>query len=100
MGDLVQDLHQRGHTVSVITTTPHYNRDVDAESRQPLRPWWGHLLERSNFHGTPVFHTAMPAKSGSIPLGLTAWGLFHVLSLLAGIVAVRNVDVIIAPSPP
>lgn len=100
MGDLVQDLRELGHTVSVVTTTPHYNRDTDAEARQPLRPCWGRVVQRSDFHGIPVLHTTMPAKRGSVPLRLTAWGLFHVLSLIAGIVAVRKVNVIITPSPP
>jgi colanic acid biosynthesis glycosyl transferase WcaI len=100
MGDLVQDLGERGHTISVVTTTPHYNRDPDAEGRQPLRPWWGKMVQRSDFHGTPVFHTAMPAKSGSVPLRLVAWSLFHVLSLLVGVFTVRQANVIIAPSPP
>ena len=100
MGDLVQDLRTLGHTVSVVTTTPHYNRDADAEARQPLRPWWGRVVQRSDWHDTPVFHTLMPAKSGSVPLRLAAWMLFHVLSLLAGTIAVRRVNVIITPSPP
>ena len=100
MGDLVQDLHERGHTVSVLTTTPHYNRDAGAEARQPLRPWWGPLVRRSDFHGTPVFHTAMPAKSASVPRRLAAWSLFHALSLLVGVITVRRVDVFLTPSPP
>jgi colanic acid biosynthesis glycosyl transferase WcaI len=100
MGDLVQDLCQRGHTISIVTTTPHYNRDADAEARQPLRRWWGRLVQRSDFHGTPVFHTVMPAKSGSVPLRLMAWSLFHLLSLAVGVVTVRHADVIITPSPP
>lgn len=100
MGDLVADLGALGHTVSVITTTPHYNRDRDAEARQPRRPGWGRLVQRSEFQGSPVWHTAMPAKSGSVPLRLLAWGLFHALSLVVGVVAVRKVDVILTPSPP
>jgi hypothetical protein len=41
LGDLVQDLSESGHSVTVITTTPHYNRDPDAEARQPMRRFWG-----------------------------------------------------------
>jgi colanic acid biosynthesis glycosyl transferase WcaI len=100
MGDLVQDLRESGHSVFVITTTPHYNRDPDAEARQPMRRWWGRLIQRGDYYGAPVFHTAMPAKSGSVPLRLLAWALFHLLSLLVGIFSVRKVEVIIAPSPP
>lgn len=100
IGDLSVDLRALGHSVSVVTTTPHYNRDAEADARQPRRPWWGRLVQRSDFHGMPVFHTAMPQKTGSIPMRLLAWSLFHVLSLAVGVVAIRKVDVIITPSPP
>jgi colanic acid biosynthesis glycosyl transferase WcaI len=100
MGDLSTDLARLGHSVTVVTTTPHYNHDPEAEARQPRRPFWGKLVQRSDFHGLPVFHTAMPGKTGSIPMRLLAWSLFHVLSLAVGVVAVRKVDVIITPSPP
>lgn len=100
MGDLASDLHHGGHEVSVVTTTPHYNRDAEAESRQPLMTHWGPLVQRSTFDGVPVWHTWMPRKGSSIVLRLAAWTLFHVLSVLVGVAALRKVDVIIAPSPP
>jgi len=100
MGDLAEDLGRSGHDVTVLTTTPHYNRDLDAEQRQPLSAYWGRLVQRSTFRGCPVYHTAMPRKSGSVVLRLTAWMLFHFLSLVVGIVCVRRVDVIVSPSPP
>lgn len=100
IGDLAADLEASGHTVSVVTTTPHYNRDPEAEARQPLRRRWAGLLWQSTFGNVPVWHTMMPRKSASIPRRLASWALFHVLSLIVGVVAVRRVDVIIAPSPP
>jgi colanic acid biosynthesis glycosyl transferase WcaI len=100
MGDLSADLQAAGHAVSVVTTTPHYNRDAQAEAAQPLSPIWGGLVSRSTFRGVPVWHTAMPRKSASVPRRLASWALFHVLSLVVGVVALRRVDVIIAPSPP
>ncbi|MEZ5290847.1 MAG: glycosyltransferase family 4 protein [Vicinamibacterales bacterium] len=100
MGDLADDLARRGHDVTVLTTTPHYNRDADAEARQPRRPWWGRLVQRSEFRGLPVLHTWMPAKSASVPMRLLAWSLFHALSVVVGVAAIRRVDVILVPSPP
>lgn len=100
MGDLAEDLQRQGHSVSVVTTTPHYNHDADAEARQPLHPWWGGLVQRSTFRGMPVYHTLMPAKAASVPRRLLAWGLFHLLSVAVGVLALRRVDVILAPSPP
>lgn len=100
VGDLAADLHAGEHDVTVLTTSPHYNRDAEAEARQPLQPWWSRLVQRSTHRGVPVYHTWMPAKSASVPARLAAWCLFHALSLIVGVVALRRVDVIIAPSPP
>jgi colanic acid biosynthesis glycosyl transferase WcaI len=100
VGEMAVDLHALGHQVSVVTTTPHYNHDPDLLARQPLRPWWGRLVQRSTLGGAVVYHTAMPRKTASIPKRLAAWMLFHALSLVVGVVALRQVDVIVTPSPP
>jgi colanic acid biosynthesis glycosyl transferase WcaI len=100
MGDLAVDLHGRGDRVVVVTTTPHYNRDPEAEARQPMRPVWGRLLQRSDYHGVVVYHVAMPAKGRSIVERVAAWAGFHLVSTIAGIVLVPRPDVILAPSPP
>ena len=100
MGDLSADLKAAGHDVTVVTTVPHYNRDTEAEARQPLIRTWGPLLYRSEYEGVPVLHVGMPRKSAKVLLRLLAWIQFHVLSLIATIALVRRVDVIVAPSPP
>lgn len=100
MGDLAADLGTRGHDVTVLTTTPHYNRDREAEMRQPLAPWWGRVVQQSSFEGARVLHTTMPAKGGSIVGRLAAWFQFHILSLVVGFFALDRVDVIVTPSPP
>ena len=100
MGELSADLRKAGHDVTVVTTVPHYNRDPDAESRQPLVRMWGPLLYRSDFHGLRVLHVGMPRKSGKLLSRLLAWTQFHALSLVAALSLVRRVDVILAPSPP
>ncbi len=100
MGDIARDLAAAGHTVTVITTTPHYNPDPVARQAQPLRWVWGPLLQRSDYHGVPVYHTLMPPKGRSSVLRVMAWALFHKLSVLAGVTMAGRVDVILAPSPP
>ncbi len=100
MGDLACDLRSCGHSVTVLTTTPHYNRDLEEEAKQPLANCWGPLLRRSDFRGIPVYHTIMPRKSSSVFLRLLAWAGFHKLSTFVGIVIVPKPDIIIAPSPP
>lgn len=100
IGDLSADLATRGHEITVITTTPHYNRDPEAEKRQPLRRWWGPLVQRSEHGAATVFHTLMPGKGSSVAGRLAAWFLFHTLSLIVGTIGVRRVDAIVTPSPP
>jgi colanic acid biosynthesis glycosyl transferase WcaI len=100
MGDLAVDLMAEGHRVSVLTTSPHYNRDEDAEAEQPLIPYWGPVLRESEFHGATVFHTFMPQKSKGVWPRAAAWMGFHLISTLAGITVLREVDIIITPSPP
>lgn len=100
MGELCVDLQAMGHQVTVLTTSPHFNRDPEAESRQPLRNHWGPVLRRSDYHGIPVYHTFMPRKGKSILLRLLGWTGFHLISVAAGMVTVSRPDVIIAPSPP
>ncbi len=100
MGDLAEDLRSRGHTVDVLTTTPHYNRDAEAEARQPLRSYWGPVVKKSDFRGLPVTHTLMPRKGRSVPARLGAWILFHALSTIVGLTALPRPDLIFVPSPP
>jgi len=100
MGELSMDLKKMGHTLTILTTSPHYNRDIKAEQSQPLQNHWGRLLRKSDFHGIPVYHTIMPRKGKSVPLRLAAWVRFHVISTFAGIVSISSPDIIISPSPP
>lgn len=101
MGDVAEDLQRRGHDVTVLTTTPHYNRDVQAEARQPRQRRWGGILHTSRYAGIPVFHVAMPAKTRSRLLRVGAWLWFHAVSTVVGLAVLPGrPDVVLAPSPP
>ena len=100
MGDLAIDLRQRGHEVVVVTTTPHYNRDPEAEARQPLHAFWGRLVKKSDFSGIPVYHIAMPSKKSHLVVRLLSWIWFHLLATIIGVTKAPRPDVIISPSPP
>jgi colanic acid biosynthesis glycosyl transferase WcaI len=100
MGDLARDLSRNGHAVTVLTTAPHYNPDPAAQAEQPLRPFWGRVLRSSDYHGIPVYHAAIPAKTPSVSARILGWAGFHAISTLAGLVAVPRPDVIVVPSPP
>ena len=100
MGDLALDLRARGHDVTVLTTVPHYNRDPEAERRQPMARVWGPLLWKSDYGGVPVFHTAIPAKTPNVIRRIAGWAGFHLVSTVAGLLLVARPDVILVPSPP
>jgi len=100
MGDLALDLKARGHNVFVVTTTPHYNEDAEALAAQPLRSYWGKLIQRSDYQGIDVLHVWMPRKGKNKLLRIIAWLGFHTTSTLAGVVAQFKPDIVLAPSPP
>lgn len=100
MGELAGDLVSRGHRVTVLTTRPHFNRDQAAEEAQPIRSLWGRLLGRSDLNGVTVYHTPALSRSGGVIGRITGWMIFHLVSLIAGLILPPRVDVIIAPSPP
>jgi len=100
MGELATDLESQGHQVTVLTTLPHYNRDLEAESRQPIREFWGPVLGKSDYRGIQVYHAYMPKKGKNVLFRLSAWCGFHQVSMVAGMTVVPRPDVILAPSPP
>lgn len=100
MGELAIDLKERGNEVTVVTTRPHFNRDSEAEARQPIRPLWGTVLGKSDHSGIPVYHTFMPQKGRSVAGRLLGWVGFHALSTMAAVVVAPRPDVILCPSPP
>ncbi len=101
MGAVAEDLQRRGHDVTVLTTTPHYNVDVEAQARQPLSRRWGRILQSSNYAGIGVLHVLMPRKGRSRALRVGAWLWFHAVSTVAGLVALPwRPDVVLTPSPP
>lgn len=100
MTELALELQNLGHTVTVLTTTPHYNVEPEARSRQPLTPHWGQWLQRSECQGITVYHAAIPVKGERVGARLLDYLRFHLLSTLAGLFSVGHFDVMLVPSPP
>ncbi len=98
--DLSVDLQARGHRVTVLTTLPHFNCDPTGRAKQPLTQLWGPLLWKSSYQGNLVYHTFMPKKSADLWRRVLAWSCFHALSILAGMLLIRRVNVILVVSPP
>lgn len=100
MTELALELKKMGHDICVLTTTPHYNEDPEAIKSQPLRSRWGKLLYTSNCKGIPVFHAQVPAKTSRIGARFLDYMRFHTISTIAGLMLVKNYDLVFAPSPP
>jgi colanic acid biosynthesis glycosyl transferase WcaI len=100
LSELMQDLMAAGHHITVLTTHPHYNRDLDAEARQPLHPRLGGLYAISEHHGMRVIHTYMPRKGQGVSGRMRDYLIFHTLSLVLGIFMIGRQDVVLVPSPP
>ncbi|MCI6590965.1 MAG: glycosyltransferase family 4 protein [Lentisphaeraceae bacterium] len=100
MAALAEDLQKQGNRVCVVTTTPHYHRDVAMEAAQPLRPWLGRIIQRSEIGEIPVWHIWMPDKSIWPPLRILSWLWFHGASVLLACALRFRPQVLIACSPP
>lgn len=100
MADLAVELQKLGHSVTVLSTTPHYNLDQAALARQPLQKRWGGLVYRSDYHGIPVWHVKLPLKGQRLWARAFDYVRFHALSLLLNIKNLGPQDVVIATSPP
>ena len=100
MGELAVELKKLGHEVRILTTTPHYHRDIEAESKQPLSLHWGIFLRKSVFSDIPVYHIAMPQKKNSLTSRFFPFFHFHFFSCIAGMIVFKRPDIILVPSPP
>ena len=100
MTELAQALQHKGQQVVVITTTPHYNMDVDARARQPLEKRWGGLFYKSELDGIEIYHVAMRPKGSRVISRIFDYLRFHIFSTLIGLAIVKKGDVLFVPTPP
>lgn len=100
MTDLALELKRLGHSVTVLTTTPHYNINQKALEGQPMKKRWLGLLYYSECGGIPVWHVKLPMKGSRVWTRAVDYVRFHILSLIASLYTIGPQDVVIATSPP
>jgi glycosyltransferase involved in cell wall biosynthesis len=100
MTDLALELKRLGHSVTVLTTTPHYNINQTALEGQPMKKRWAGLLYYSECGGVPVWHVKLPMKGSRVWARAVDYVRFHMLSLMASLYTIGPQDVVIATSPP
>ena len=104
--DIALAFKKAGYDVVVLTTTPHFNLVKEQLAVQPMK-WgvWG-VYKKSLFRGVnselangiPVYHIPQK-KFKSTMLRLIGFMYWHILSFVMALF-IRNVDVIVSPSPP
>ncbi|MBO7166854.1 MAG: glycosyltransferase family 4 protein [Kiritimatiellae bacterium] len=99
MAGLSEDLLLQGNNVKVITTTPHFNRDLSMEEKQPLNWLLWPFLKKSTLNGVTAYHIPMPRKSIWPPLRMLSWIWFHAVSVFVALF-IGRINTIIACSPP
>ncbi len=97
-GDIARALKENGFEVTVLTTTPHYNKVPEQMKGQPLK-WkvWG-LIKQSDFEGIKVYHIPQK-KFQSTLLRLFGFAYWHIVSFVTAICMGKR-DIILSPSPP
>ncbi|MBU2604239.1 MAG: glycosyltransferase family 4 protein [Actinobacteria bacterium] len=101
MTDLARELKRLGHDITVLTTTPHFNVIPSVVEGQPLSKRRGNWLFASECSGIPVWHVHMPKKTGDVRARLKDMAVFHLLSLLTGVLYLdHDYDAVLCPSPP
>ena len=96
--DIALAFKKKGHEVEVVTTTPHFNVVPEQLEKQPLR--WGvyGLFKKSRFNGIEVYHVPQKKFKNTL-LRLIGFLYWHIVSFFLTL-SIRNVDVILSPSPP
>ena len=96
--DIALSFMRSGYDVVVLSTTPHFNLVPEQLAAQPMK-WgiWG-LYKKSLYHGIPVYHVPQK-KFKSTLLRLMGFVYWHLVSFFIGL-SIKNVDVILSPSPP
>jgi colanic acid biosynthesis glycosyl transferase WcaI len=98
--DLAIELQRRGHKVTVLTTTPHYNVLQQELAKQPLTKRWGGLYATSCLGPVEVIHIPMFKKSPKHVIRIISAIWFHIAALFIGAFLSGRQDIVIASSPP
>lgn len=100
VSELAKDLKQKGHTISVITTTPHYNKEPEAIQKQPLTKRLGGLYYTSTYETIPIWHTAVTKRGRGMRNRLIGFFLYNLIGFFITLFRLRKIDVILVVSPP
>lgn len=93
--DLADELHRRGHTVTVITTTPHYGGS--AEGLRNGKASWYRI---GDYHGMKTYHICVAPQKGDVQQRLQTYWLFHRYATKLLKTEPISADVVLTQTPP
>ncbi len=100
MTELAVELKQIGHSVTVLSTTPHNNVLQNLAERQPMKKFWSGLLYYSEIEKIPIWHVKIPNKGERVWMRVFDYLRFHVISIFVAFFKIERQDIVIATSPP
>jgi glycosyltransferase involved in cell wall biosynthesis len=98
--DLVLQLKEYGHEITVLTSTPHYNVLESSLAAQPLVRERGNWLYKSDLGGIPVYHIKSPPKTGSVRKRIWSALGYQARSMLFAWRDIRRHDLVLSESAP
>jgi colanic acid biosynthesis glycosyl transferase WcaI len=100
MTDLARGLQTRGHDVTVLTSSPHYNPSLDLLANRSYRPRFPRVVAESHENGLRVLRVRMPLKGRRIWRRALDYLWFHLITIAVAAVMIRRQNVTFVPSPP
>ena len=93
--DLADELQRRGHTVTVITTTPHYGGSAEG-LQDGKEPWY----KVGDYHGIKSYHICVAPQKGGIFRRIQTYWRFHRYATKLLKAEPIEADVVLTQTPP
>ena len=100
MTDIANGLSDNGHSVTVLTSVPHYNPAKEVLDDPVMRSNWRKPFTESMENGVRVLRVFMPPKRHKIWARAFDYIIFQALTTMLGIFSVVRPDVVFVTSPP
>ena len=100
MTDIANGLSDNGHSVTVLTSVPHYNPAKEVLDNPVMRSNWRKPFTESIENGVRVLRVFMPPKRHKIWARVFDYIIFQALTTILGVFRVARPDVVFVTSPP
>ncbi len=98
--DMALELINKGHSVTVITTTPHYDSNHAVENTAKLLPGKRKWYKTSCFNGAKVYHIVVAPQKGNTFQRLKTFLAFHGKAARIAKLEKITADAVLSQTPP